>query len=55
MKAVEIYIMNEGRVYEAYALKYVGSDVIIKVFNTRIGAEKYATKHGYPLEVSKCI
>lgn len=46
---VEIYVANENTDYENYFLQYVGSDVVIKAFEKRASAERYAKKHGYDL------
>lgn len=46
---VEIYTVNEGTEYEYYCLQYADSDILIREFNTRRGAERYANKNGYNL------
>lgn len=46
---VEIYKMNEGTEYETYILKYVGSNVVIKDFETIRSLERFVKKWGYEL------
>lgn len=46
---VEIYVVNANTDCEFFLLQYVNSDVIIKSFEKRASAERYAEKYGYDL------
>lgn len=46
---VEIYVANENTDCEIFFLQYVNSDVVIKAFEKRSNAERYAKKYGYDL------